>query len=65
MPSMLPELPPLVVECAAPIEVAGCLAVARRARMAGDFPAARRALEAVLRADPRNADAWVQLGIVL
>ena len=62
---MLPELPPPVVECVAPIDVASCLAVARRARMAGDFPAARHALEAVLQADPRNADAWVQLGFVL
>jgi YaiO family outer membrane protein len=39
------------------------LANARAARLAGDYAQAQSHAEAVLAAEPRNADAWVELGL--
>ena len=41
------------------------LKVARRCQQAGDFPKAERLYREVLRAEPRNADAWVLLATTL
>jgi YaiO family outer membrane protein len=65
---MIADIPPPTISCAmyeAHAEgAAATLAKANAARLSGDLEAARCELEALLRSEPRNADAWVELGFV-
>jgi YaiO family outer membrane protein len=60
--------PPQIIDCVAQAEheqaVGAALDEIGAARLAGDFAAARCALERLLSSEPQNADAWVQLGLV-
>jgi YaiO family outer membrane protein len=63
---MIADIPPPTVDCAVYEAHAqsAALSKANAARLAGDLETARCELEALLRSEPENADAWVELGFV-
>jgi YaiO family outer membrane protein len=63
---MLSDAPPPIVLCAhEQVQAAeAALAQANAARLAGDYETAHCAAERALSADPQNADAWVELGLI-
>ena len=64
---MLFDLPnPPVIASAAPTEQPGesKLGDIRAARLRGDFDGARAEIRSVLAAEPNNADAWLEMGLV-
>jgi YaiO family outer membrane protein len=63
---MFADTPPPIVSCAAQdgLDAQAALDAAHAARLAGDYAAAQCAAQAALSADPRNADAWLELGLI-
>lgn len=59
-------LPPPAIDCAAPQEQSAeaMLGAARAARLAGDYSAAECTLTRLIAAAPRDADAWLELGLL-
>lgn len=56
------DLPPPAIQAAAEAPAADALAAATEARRRGDWREARVLLEKLVEEEPRNADAWLQLG---
>jgi YaiO family outer membrane protein len=59
-------LPPPAIDCAAPHEQSAeaMLGAARAARLAGDYSGAECTLTRLIVATPRDADAWLELGLL-